>query len=62
MSLSSTQVKRYFVDGFLIVDDVFSEEELRPLLDGFEAEVGEWADKLRKGGKIADKQDGSHHP
>ena len=46
MSLSNTQVKRYFVDGFLIVGDVFSEEELRLLLDGFEAMVGEWADKL----------------
>ena len=58
MRLSDEQVKRYFDDGFLIVEDVFTEEELQPVLDDFEVMVEGWADKLYKGGKIADKHEG----
>jgi len=58
MHLTDEQVKRYFDDGFLIVEDVFTRGELEPVLDEFEVIVDEWADKLYKGGKIQDVHEG----
>ena len=58
MRLSSEQVQQYHDDGFLIVEDVFTDDELRPVLDWFEAVVDEWADKLHNGGKIKNKYEG----
>ena len=54
MSLSDEQLAQYFDDGFLIVEDVFTEEEIQPVLDDFAAMVDEWADRLYADGKIAD--------
>ncbi len=58
MRLSEDQVQRYHDDGFLVVEDVFSPQELQPVMDWFDSVVDEWADKLHKGGKITDKREG----
>ena len=55
MPLSEQQVQRYFDDGFLVVEDVLTADDLRPVMDEFEQIVDEWADKLHGAGKIADK-------
>ena len=58
MRLSEDQVARYFEDGFLIVEDVFTMDELRPVMDEFEDIVDDWAERLHRGGKIQDKHEG----
>ena len=58
MRLSDEQVQQYLDDGFLVVEDVFTRQELQPVLDDFEVMVDGWADKLYAGGKIADKHEG----
>ena len=58
MSLSDKQLAQYFDDGFLIVEDVFTKEELQPVLDDFAAMVDLWADRLYADGKITDKHAG----
>ena len=58
MRLSDEEVHQYFDDGFLIVEDVFTQEQLQPVLDDFAAMVDRWADKLYEGGKIGDKHAG----
>lgn len=60
MRLGEEQLNRYFDDGFLIVEDVFTEEELQPVLDDFELVVDDWAEKLYEGGKIQDKHEGEN--
>ena len=52
MRLNEAQIKQYFDDGFLVVEDVFTDKDLQPVLNDFEVLVDEWADKLYKGGKI----------
>ena len=58
MRLRDDQVARYFDDGFLIVEDVFTADELRPVMDEFEDIVDEWAERLYRGGKIRDRHAG----
>ena len=58
MRLSDEQVERYFDEGFLIVEDVFTRQELRPALDEFEVMVDEWAEDLHEAGAIEDKHEG----
>ena len=58
MRLRDEQVQQYFDDGFLIVEDVFTDDELQPVLDDFAGMVGGWADKLHAAGLIADKHEG----
>ena len=58
MRLSDEQLAQYFGDGFLIVENVFDEQELQPVLDDFEDMVDGWADKLYEAGKIADRHEG----
>ena len=58
MRLSEDQVAQYFEDGFLIVEGVFTEGELRPVMDEFEDIVDEWAERLYAAGKIGDKHEG----
>lgn len=55
MALSEQQVGQYFDDGFLIVEDLLTPEDLQPVMDEFEEIVDEWAEKLHRAGKIADK-------
>ena len=56
--LSGEQVERYFDEGFLIVEDVFSPDELQPVLEEFAAMVEEVAEDLHASGAIADKHEG----
>ena len=58
MRLTEDEVKRYFEDGFLIVEDVFTDEELEPVLDDFADMVDVWANKLYESGRIADRHEG----
>ena len=58
MRLTDEQLARYFDDGFLIVEDVFTDEELQPVLDDFAVMVDDWAERLYAGGKIKDKHAG----
>ena len=58
MRLNNEQVERYLDDGYLIVEDVFTDQELQPVLDDFAAMVDKWANKLHEAGKIADKHEG----
>ena len=58
MRLSGEQVKRYLDDGFLLVEDVFTKEELQPVLDHFEVIVDDWVEKLHAGGKLKNRYEG----
>ena len=58
MRLSEDQVQQYMDDGFLLVEDVFTADELRPVMDEFEDIVDEWAERLSAAGKIGDKHEG----
>ena len=58
MRLAEEQVERYFEDGFLVVEDVFTDEELAPVLDDFADMVDVWANKLHESGRIADRHEG----
>ena len=58
MRLTDDEVKRYFEDGFLIVEDVFNDEELAPILHDFADMVDVWANKLYESGRIADRHEG----
>ena len=60
MHLSDKQVQQYRDDGFLVVEDVFTHQELQPVLDWFDTVVDEWVDKLYAGGKIKDKYEGEN--
>ncbi len=58
MRLSEDRVAQYFEDGFVIVEDVFTMDELRPVMDEFEDIVGDWAERLHRAGKIQDTHEG----
>ena len=58
MKLSEQQVQRYMDDGFLVVENVFSAEELRPVMDWFDTLVDDCAERLHAAGKIEDKHEG----
>ena len=54
MLLTQQQVAQYFDDGFLIVEDLLDETDLRPVVDEFNAMVDEYATRLHDDGKITD--------
>ena len=54
MRLTNELVQRYFDDGFLLVEDVFTREDLQPVLDWFEEMVDEWADRLHRTGRVSE--------
>ncbi len=58
MRLSDEQVQQYLDDGFLLVEDVFTQEELQPVIDHFDIIVDEWVGKLHDAGKLANKYEG----
>ncbi len=58
MRLSDEQVRQYLDDGFLVVEDVFSRQEMQPALDEFERIVDEVAEQLFEAGEIEDKHAG----
>ena len=53
--ITDSQIKQYNEEGYTIVENVFSEDELNPVLNEFEQIVEEFADKAFKAGKIQDK-------
>lgn len=55
MTLSDQQVQQYFDDGFLIVEDVLTSDDLQPIMDELDEVVDEWAEKLYRAGKISDR-------
>ncbi len=52
MRLSEGQLKQHDADGFLIVHDVFTPQELKPLQDEIDGLVDDLARRLKRGGKI----------
>ncbi len=54
MSLTNSEVQRYVDDGFLIVRDLFSEDELHPAIEAINEKVADLADRLYASGKIED--------
>ena len=46
--ISKTQIEQYNEEGYTIVEDVFSMDELNPILNEFEEIVEDFADKAFK--------------
>ena len=55
--ISDAQIKQYNEEGYTIVENVFSMDELNPILNEFEEIVDDFAEKASKAGKITDKHD-----
>jgi hypothetical protein len=55
MPLSDTQLRQFQQDGFVIVPDFFSREQLQPVIDWINKLVDELAEKLYAAGKIQSK-------
>jgi ectoine hydroxylase-related dioxygenase (phytanoyl-CoA dioxygenase family) len=55
MALTRAQVEQYFDDGFLIVEDLFSQAELKPVMDEIDGIVDDLAERLFAAGKIANR-------
>ena len=53
--ISSTQIDQYNKEGYTIVENVFSQSELQPVLDEFEEIVDTFAERAFASGKIPDK-------
>lgn len=54
MTLTLEQIKDYQTHGYLIVEDVFDDEDLQPVIDEISREIDERARLLHAEGKIAD--------
>lgn len=53
MGLSRSQTKQYFDDGYLIVEDLLSRQELQPAMDDIAEIVDELAKRLHATGRIS---------
>ena len=53
MALSREQTERYSNDGFLIVEDLLSRQELQPAMDDIAEIVDELAKRLHATGRIS---------
>ena len=53
--ISQSQIEQYNDEGYTIVENVFTAEELNPILDEFEEIVDDYANKAFEAGKITDK-------
>ena len=53
MAISDQQVQQYFDDGFLIVENLLTTDDLQPVMYELEQVVDEWAEKLYRAGKIS---------
>ena len=53
--ISQSQIEQYNDEGYTIVENVFSSDELNPILDEFEEIVDDYANKAFEAGKITDK-------
>jgi len=54
MSLNLEQVKDFATQGFLIVEDVFDDKDLQPVIDELSREIDERARRLQREGKLSD--------
>ncbi|MGO8688797.1 MAG: phytanoyl-CoA dioxygenase family protein [Thermoguttaceae bacterium] len=55
MLLSKDQIRQYHEDGFLIVPNFFSREQLQPVIQWINSVVDDLAERLYAAGKIRDK-------
>jgi phytanoyl-CoA hydroxylase len=58
MKLQSEQVEQFYNQGYLVVDNVLSEEELAPLIAAIEGYIDRRARELKAAGKIQDLCEG----
>ena len=54
MGLNRAQTEQYFDDGFLIVEDLMSRQDLQPAMDDIAAVVHKLAERLHAAGRIRD--------
>ena len=52
MTLPQSEVDKYFTDGFLIVENLFTRSELQPVMDEIDSIVDDLANRLKAAGKI----------
>ena len=52
MTISAEQLAQYERDGFLIIEGMFSDDDLQPVIDEFEAAVASLAGRLFEAGRI----------
>jgi ectoine hydroxylase-related dioxygenase (phytanoyl-CoA dioxygenase family) len=57
MMISKEQIEQYNQEGYTIVENVFSPEELKPILDEFEEIVNNFAEEAFAAGKISNKHE-----
>ena len=55
MRLTPAQVEAFHQNGYLVVEDALSDEDLNPLISDFEALITTLADELYAEGKIAER-------
>ena len=55
MRLTQAQVEAFHQNGYLVVEDALSDEDLNPLISDFEALITTLADELYAEGKIAER-------
>jgi len=60
MKLTAEQVKQYREDGFIILDGVFGDKDLQPVIDAINGFIDERARKLQAEGKITELHE--HEP
>lgn len=53
--ITNAQIEQYNQDGYTIVENVFSQNDLQPVLDEFEEIVDTFAERAYSAGKIANK-------
>ena len=57
MNITKQQIEQYNEEGYTIVENVFSTNELKPVLDEFEEIVNNFAEEAFLAGKISNKHD-----
>ena len=55
--ISKEQIEQYKEEGYTIVEDVFDNDELNPILNEFDEIVDDFAEKAFQAGKIQNKHD-----
>ncbi len=58
MKLQNEQVEHFYNQGYLVVDNIFSEEDLAPLISAIEGYIDRRARELKAQGKIQDLCEG----
>ena len=57
MKLRQQQIDQYFEDGFIIVEDLFTRDELQPEMDELAQRVEDMAQRLYETGRIKNKHE-----